>query len=103
MSNQYSVLGEEPSKDYLQSFVSQQPHITIEGLTAGYGKMEILHDINLYAEKGQSLCLIGPNGAGKSTILHSVYGFTNIFKGKITCQGVAEAFDLDYTPANQVL
>ena len=27
----------------------------------------------------------------------------NIFKGKITCQGVAEAFDLDYTPANQVL
>ena len=51
MNNQYSVLGEEPSKDYLQSFVSQQPHITIEGLTAGYGKMEILHDINLYAEK----------------------------------------------------
>ena len=87
MSNQYSVLGEEPSKDYLQSFVSQQPHITIEGLTAGYGKMEILHDINLYAEKGQSLCLIGPNGAGKSTILHSVYGFTNIFKGKITIEG----------------
>ena len=87
MSNQYSVLGEEPSKDFLQSFVSQQPHITIEGLTAGYGKMEILHDINLYAEKGQSLCLIGPNGAGKSTILHSVYGFTNIFKGKITIEG----------------
>ena len=87
MSDQYSVLGEEPSKDYLQSFVSQQPHITIEGLTAGYGKMEILHDINLYAEKGQSLCLIGPNGAGKSTILHSVYGFTNIFKGKITIEG----------------
>ena len=87
MNNQYSVLGEEPSKDYLQSFVSQQPHITIEGLTAGYGKMEILHDINLYAEKGQSLCLIGPNGAGKSTILHSVYGFTNIFKGKITIEG----------------
>tara|TARA_X000001036_G_scaffold113443_1_gene106367 strand:+ start:1540 stop:2652 length:1113 start_codon:yes stop_codon:yes gene_type:complete len=27
----------------------------------------------------------------------------NIFKGKITCQGVAEAFNLDYTPANQVL
>ena len=49
MSNQYSVLGEEPSKDYLQSFVSQQPHITIEGLTAVYGKMYILHDINLYA------------------------------------------------------
>ena len=31
--------------------------------------------------KAQSLCLIGPNGAGKSTILHSIYGFTNIFSG----------------------
>ena len=33
--------------------------------------------------RAQSLCLIGPNGAGKSTILHSIYGFTNIFSGKI--------------------
>ena len=62
-------------------------HLTIEGLNAGYGKMEILHDFNLYASKGQSVCLIGPNGAGKSTILHSVYGFSNIFSGTITVDG----------------
>ena len=37
--------------------------------------------------KAQSLCLIGPNGAGKSTILHSIYGFTNIFSGKIEMDG----------------
>jgi branched-chain amino acid transport system ATP-binding protein len=37
--------------------------------------------------KAQSLCLIGPNGAGKSTILHSIYGFTNIFSGKISIDG----------------
>jgi branched-chain amino acid transport system ATP-binding protein len=46
--------------------------------------MEILHNIDLVCSKGQSLCLIGPNGAGKSTILHSIYGFTNIFSGKVT-------------------
>ena len=62
-------------------------HLTIEGLNAGYGKMEILHDVNLYASKGQSVCLIGPNGAGKSTILHSIYGFSNIFSGTITVDG----------------
>ena len=45
--------------------------------------MEILHDVNLQVAKGQSLCLIGPNGAGKSTILHSIFGFTNIFGGSI--------------------
>jgi branched-chain amino acid transport system ATP-binding protein len=31
--------------------------------------------------------LIGPNGAGKSTILHSIYGFSNIFSGTITVDG----------------
>ena len=31
--------------------------------------------------------MIGPNGAGKSTILHSIYGFTNIFSGKIEIDG----------------
>ena len=38
-------------------------------------------------DRAQSLCLIGPNGAGKSTILHSIYGFTNIFDGKIELDG----------------
>jgi branched-chain amino acid transport system ATP-binding protein len=33
------------------------------------------------------LCLVGPNGAGKSTILHSIYGFTNIFSGQIEIEG----------------
>ena len=45
--------------------------------------MEILHDFNLAVAAGQSICLIGPNGAGKSTVLHSIYGFTNIFSGSI--------------------
>ncbi len=45
--------------------------------------MEILHSFNLKVSRGQSLCLIGPNGAGKSTVLHSIFGFTNIFSGKI--------------------
>ena len=49
--------------------------------------MEIIHNLDLYVSKAQSLCLIGPNGAGKSTILHSIYGFTNIFSGKIEIDG----------------
>ena len=84
MSDQYSVLGAKPTKSDLQSLSPNDVHVAIEGLTAGYGKMEILHNIDLVCSKGQSLCLIGPNGAGKSTILHSIYGFTNIFSGKVT-------------------
>ena len=86
-TDQYSVLGEAPTAEELKGLASNDTHLTIEGLNAGYGKMEILHDVNLYASKGQSVCLIGPNGAGKSTILHSIYGFSNIFSGTITVDG----------------
>ena len=83
MSNQYEVLGKAPDAMDLKKLSSKDVHLTIKGLNAGYGKMEILHNFDLFVSKGQSLCLIGPNGAGKSTILHSIYGFTNIFSGKV--------------------
>lgn len=76
-----------PSVEALSALANNDPFLKIEGLTAGYGKMEILHNIHLEIAKGQSLCLIGPNGAGKSTILHSIYGFTNIMAGTITMDG----------------
>ena len=76
-----------PDRARLQELCRGEPHLAIEGLTAGYGKMEILHDLDLLVGSGQSLCLIGPNGAGKSTVLHSVFGFTNVFDGQIKVQG----------------
>ena len=86
-SDQYSVLGEAPGSEDLRKLSSSDVHLTIKQLSAGYGKMEILHNFDLFVSKAQSLCLIGPNGAGKSTILHSIYGFTNIFSGKIEIEG----------------
>ena len=87
MSDQYSVLGKAPGTEELKKLSPDNAHLTINKLSAGYGKMEILHNFNLTVGKAQSLCLIGPNGAGKSTILHSIYGFTNIFSGKIEIDG----------------
>ena len=83
MSNQYEVLGKAPGPEELKKLSPENIHLTIKKLSAGYGKMEILHNFDLFVSKAQSLCLIGPNGAGKSTILHSIYGFTNIFSGQI--------------------
>ena len=87
MANQYEVLGDAPKAEDLKKLSKDDVHLQITNLSAGYGKMEILHNIDLYVSKAQSLCLIGPNGAGKSTILHSIYGFTNIFSGKIEIDG----------------
>jgi len=87
MSNQYEVLGKAPGPEELKKLSPENNHITIKKMSAGYGKMEILHNLDLFVSKAQSLCLIGPNGAGKSTILHSIYGFTNIFSGNIEIDG----------------
>ena len=87
MSDQYSVLGKAPRSEDLKKLSSSNIHLSIKSLSAGYGKMEILHNFDLFVSKAQSLCLIGPNGAGKSTILHSIYRFTNIFSGKIEIDG----------------
>jgi branched-chain amino acid transport system ATP-binding protein len=87
MSGQYEVLGKAPGSEELKKLASGESHVTIKKLSAGYGKMEVLHDFDLSVSKAQSLCLIGPNGAGKSTILHSIYGFTNIFSGHIEIEG----------------
>ena len=72
------------SDSELLKLSNQSKFLEIKNLVAGYGKMEVLHNFNLTCGEGQSLCLIGPNGAGKSTVLHSIYGFTNIFSGEIT-------------------
>ena len=78
-----------PARDELARLSGDDPVLTIDGLVAGYGKMEVLHGFDLLVGKGQSLCLIGPNGAGKSTVLHSIYGFTDIRDGEIRVGGTA--------------
>ncbi|GHD60067.1 ABC transporter ATP-binding protein [Thalassobaculum fulvum] len=82
-----AIAQDRPTAEALQAMVEGETFLSIEALRAGYGKMEILHDFDLRVGKGQSLCLIGPNGAGKSTVLHSIFGFTNIFSGTVTVGG----------------
>lgn len=81
------LASDAPSREALSKLSVGEPFVQIEGLVAGYGKMEVLHGFDLQVGRGQSLCLIGPNGAGKSTVLHSVYGFTDIKGGTISVGG----------------
>ena len=88
-----------PSRAQLAALAHNDPLLAIDDLYAGYGRMEILHGVNLQVAAGQSLCLIGPNGAGKSTVLHSIYGFTQIRSGHIRLRDV----DITRLPPNQKL
>ena len=83
VTRQAKAMAEDVPLERIAELANNAPFVSIENLNAGYGQMEILHNFNLQVGRKQSLCLIGPNGAGKSTILHSIFGFTNIFGGKI--------------------
>ncbi|MBL4727181.1 MAG: ABC transporter ATP-binding protein [Rhizobiaceae bacterium] len=83
VNRQAKAIAEDIPIERLEKLADGEAFISIENLTAGYGKMEILHNLNLRVGRKQSLCLIGPNGAGKSTILHAIFGFNTIFSGKI--------------------
>jgi len=84
VNRRVNEISETISNEKIKNLCQGDPILKIEELCAGFGKMEILHDFNLQVGRGQSLCMIGPNGAGKSTVLHSIFGFSNIFSGKIS-------------------
>ncbi|MGH8277466.1 MAG: ATP-binding cassette domain-containing protein, partial [Steroidobacteraceae bacterium] len=48
--------------------------LSINALRAGYGKIEVLHDVGIAVEQGQIVTLIGANGAGKTTLLRVASG-----------------------------
>ena len=61
----------------------------IEDLHVKVGDKEVLHDINLNIEEGETHVLLGPNGSGKTTLLMTIMGFSNyaIMSGKILFKG----------------
>ena len=62
--------------------------LSVTDLHAGYGKAEVLHGINLRADKGSVITVIGPNGAGKSTLLNALMGVLPS-RGGIEYQGLS--------------
>jgi len=58
-----------------------------DGIRAAYGKMDILHGINLEVRPGELVTVIGPNGAGKSTAFKTIVGFLRPKSGRILFDG----------------
>jgi branched-chain amino acid transport system ATP-binding protein len=48
--------------------------LSVENLSAGYGKAEVLHAVSLSVAARQIVAIVGPNGAGKTTLMHAVMG-----------------------------
>lgn len=61
--------------------------LEVRGLTAGYGRIEALHGIDLDVDKSEIVVLLGANGAGKSTFVKSVMGLLRPSGGRISFEG----------------
>jgi branched-chain amino acid transport system ATP-binding protein len=57
--------------------------LQINKLNTGYGKKQIIYDLDMIVNGGEIVSIIGPNGAGKSTILKAVSGIIEVWSGNI--------------------
>ena len=61
--------------------------LEVYDLEAGYGRIQILHQVSLEVREKEVVSVIGPNGAGKSTTFKVIMGFINYFGGRILFDG----------------
>ena len=66
---------------------SSTPALLVEDLQAGYGKIQVLWNIDLRVDDGAFVTIIGANGAGKTTLLRAISGLVHPRSGKITALG----------------
>ncbi|MFV0245097.1 MAG: ABC transporter ATP-binding protein [Qingshengfaniella sp.] len=73
--------------------------LTVEGLRSRYGRIEVLHGIDLEVTSGEIVTVVGANGAGKTTLLRCLSGIQPVTEGRIQFRGEA----LGQVPAHQRL
>ena len=61
--------------------------LRLENVRAGYGRVEVLHGVDLAFEPGHILGLLGRNGAGKTTAIRAIMGLVDGLHGSIRIEG----------------
>jgi branched-chain amino acid transport system ATP-binding protein len=61
--------------------------LVVEGLSGGYDRFDVLHDIAFRVGRGEAVALLGPNGAGKTTVMRAIMGLLKHRRGSIEIEG----------------
>ncbi len=73
--------------------------LEIENLSAAYGMVQILREVNFKVEEKEILSIIGPNGAGKTTLVKTIMGFLHPKNGTIKFKGE----NIEKLPPNEIV
>lgn len=63
---------------------SGEGFLAVDRLTAGYGKVPVVHDVSLAVSVGEIVLVMGPNGAGKSTLVKAITGQLPLLAGSVS-------------------
>jgi branched-chain amino acid transport system ATP-binding protein len=61
--------------------------LEVSGLCSGYGRVQVLWDVDLSVRENEIVALVGPNGAGKSTLLRALSGMIRVSAGQVSFHG----------------
>ena len=61
--------------------------LSVEGLRSRYGRIEVLHGVDLAVNSGEIVTVVGANGAGKTTLLRCISGVQPVSGGSVTFRG----------------
>lgn len=79
--------------------MSKVSKLEIEGLSSGYGVIDVVNNVSLSIPSGEIFVLLGKNGMGKTTLLKTILGFLRLSGGAIKVDGVPIA---DRKPAELI-
>lgn len=85
--NTEPTVADKPDAEVMPSI---QGRVTFEHVSFRYRNdtPEILHDVNLSIEPGQTIAFVGPTGAGKSTISKLIQRFYDVTEGRVKIDGI---------------
>lgn len=82
---------ERPSKPAIN--VKATPIVSVQGVTAAYGKVDVLHDVSFDIHEGRTVAVVGESGSGKSTTARCITGLLPPRIGHIEFEGVQMPLD----------